>query len=272
MKTLRDTLTYMAKNLIFVLGFAVLPACFIGSLLNPFMIINFIIDYKNLTINNFADILSHLFGVNWVGVLNCTLAIILIVLIFSAFFGNMENHFKSGKLALSNTLNLINNTVLIVLAYVGIFLLGYVVLKFALALIVFIVHIVFGALGSTPGVALYVVNVVITVGVMIFSGYLLAYGLMALVDTIICGYSVGTSFSDANDLLNKKFYKVMVLVALPFLIVLPLVVLGKLFSFVVVANIVSLLILFMYYPVLAFTMYFEFSRLSRYDNIKRYYY
>lgn len=272
MKILRETMSYIGKNLIFVFGFAVLPACFIGGLLNPFMITNFIVDYKSLTINNFGDILKPLFGIGWMELINCVLAIILVVLICSAFLGNIENHFKSGKLALSNTLNFINNTVLIVLAYTAIFIVGYLAIKFVLALIIFILHIVFGLLGSAPSLALYITSVAVTVLTLVFSGYFLAYGLIALIDTIMCGYSIGTSFSDANDLLSKKVYKVMFLIALPFLIVLPLVVLGNLFGFMVVANIVSIMILLMYYPVLAFTMYYEFSNLTRYDNIKKYYY
>ena len=272
MKILRDTLTYIGKNLIFVLGFAMLPACFIGGVLKPFSMVNFIIDYKNLAVNNFADILSVLFGVNWVGVINSILALILIVVVFSAFFGNMENHFKSGKLALSNTANFINNTVLIVLTYTSIFLISYAVIKFAYALIVFIMHIVFGCLGFAPTLALFIVNVVLTVLAFAILCYLLAFGLVAIVDTIICGYSVGTSFSDAGDLLTKKFYKVMFLAILPFVVVLSLIICGYMFGFSVIANIASLAILFMYYPVLGFTMYFDISRLARYDNIKRYYY
>ncbi len=272
MKILRDTLTYIGKNLIFVLGFAMLPACFLGGMLQPFSITNFIINYKNLTVNNFGDILTPLFGVNWVDVVNWSLAFILIVFVFSAFLGNMENHFKSGKLALTNTLNFINNTLLIVLTYTVLLLLGYLAMKFALALVVFIMHIVFGCLGAVPTIALFVINTLITVVVMAFEGYLLAFCLVAAVDTIICGYSVGTSFSDAGDLLSKKFYKVMLLTIIPFVIILPLIILGNLFGFLVVSNIISLAILFMYYPVLGFTMYFDFSRLSRYDNVKRYYY
>lgn len=272
MKILKETLSYISKNLIFVLGFALLPACFIGGLLQPFAITNFLVDYKTLTVSNFGDILSPLFGVSWVQLLNWFLAFVLFVAIFAAFLGNIENHFKIGKLNLSATLNLVNNTVLIVLAYTILFVLGFLLLKFALALIVFIMHIVFGRLGSEPTMALYSCNVVLTIVSMFFSGVLFSYLMLALIDTIMCGYSLGTSFSDANDLMNKRVYTVLLFVVLPFLIVTPLVVLGKVFGFGVIANIVGVLILFMYYPVLFFTMYFDYSRLNRYDNIKRYYY
>ena len=95
---------------------------------------------------------------------------------------------------------------------------------------------------------------------------------IALIDTIMCGYSIPTSISDANDLLNKKVYTVWLFVVLPFIVITPLVVLGGLFGFTFIANLISMLIIFMYYPVLAFTMYFNFSNINRYDNIKKYYY
>lgn len=272
MKILKDTFTYIGKNLIFVLGFALLPACFFAGLLKPFAITNFLLGYRELVVTNFGDILSLMFNYSWIDIINLVLAVIIFVLIFSAFLGNIENHFKSGKLNLSSSLYFVNHTVLIVLAYTIIFVLGFFLLKFALALLVFILHIVFGRLGAVVTNGVYIVNVFLTVATMIFSGVLFSYILIALVDTIMCGYSIPTSISDANDLLIKRVYTVLLFVVLPFVIVTPLVVLGGMFGFSFIANLISMLIIFMYYPVLAFTMYFNFANINRYDNIKKFYY
>lgn len=272
MKNFIETFKYIGKNLIFVLGFAILPACFVGGLLQPFSTINFLVNYKNLTVNNFGDILKNLFITNWATYLNCVLGIILIVLIVSAFVGNIENHFRSGKLNLSSTMNFVNNTVLSVLVYALILILGYVLIKFLLGLIIFVLHIIFGRLGLTPTVAQYVISVVASFVVLIFSGYLFSYVLLAMPDTNTCGYSIRTSLSDASDLVNKNPWQTILLIALPFVVVLPLQVLGVVFNFQTISAIVGMIIIFMYYPVLSYTLYFDYSRLERYDNVKHRYY
>lgn len=272
MRNLNQTLKYIGKNLIFAFGFALLPACFVGAFLNPFSTITFIVDYKNLVVSNFGDILKPLFGISWVELINWILAIILFVVMMSAYLGNIENHFKSGKLNPSSTGEFINNNALIVSTYVFIFLLAYLAYKFLLALVCFIVHIVFGCLGSAPTLAPYILFVIICVASLLVVAYFFATIIIALVHTTICGYSISTSFSDANDIVSKRVWEIIFLVALPFVVVLPLVVLGHVFSFALIANLTSVFLLYMYYPVLAYTMYFDYSRITRYDNVKRYYY
>lgn len=272
MKNFIETIKYIGKNLIFVMGFAILPACFVGGLLQPFYITNFLVDYKNLKIESFLDILKPLFGASWVDVLNWVLSFIIIILVFSAFIGNIENHFRSGKLNLSSTMGFVNNSILSMIVYAIIFLIGYVVVKFLLGLIIFILHIVFGRLGLEPTMLLYVISVIVSLVVLLFSGYLFSYILIAMPDTNICGYSVATSLSDASDLINKNIFKTLFLVALPFLFVIPFVCLGHIFNFETISSVLCVLILFMYYPVLGYTIYFDYSRLERYDNIKKYYY
>lgn len=272
MKNLSETIKYLGKNFIFVFGFVLLPSFYIGGLLQPFSVLNFMVDYKNLVVNNFGSILSVLFGLNWVDVINWILATIFFVFIFSAIVGNIENHFKSGKLNPSSTMNFINNNFLSVCTYVGIFLLAYNLFKVVLGLMYFIVHILCGKLGSTPTMAMFVVLTILAVVVLVFMAYLFGVTIIAMVDTNICGYSVPTSYSDANDLMDNKVWQTIFLVVLPFVIIAPLVVCGHLFNFQLVSNIVAITIAFMYYPVMAYTVYFDYARINRYDNIKRYYY
>ena len=72
--------------------------------------------------------------------------------------------------------------------------------------------------------------------------------------------------------MDNKVWQTIFLVVLPFVIIAPLVVCGHLFNFQLVSNIVAITIVFMYYPVMAYTVYFDYARINRYDNIKRYYY
>ena len=115
-------------------------------------------------------------------------------------------------------------------------------------------------------------SVVVSFVVLIFSGYLFSYVLLAMPDTNTCGYSIRTSLSDASDLVNKNPWQTILLIALPFVVVLPLQVLGVVFNFQTISAIVGMIIIFMYYPILSYTLYFDYSRLERYDNVKHRYY
>lgn len=271
MKILNETLKYISKNLIFVLAFAIIPACFIGGMLQPFSIINFIVDYKNLTISNFWDILVGLFSMNWMQVINWLFASIVLIIILSACLGNIENHFRSGKLNFGSSAGFINNNVLATTIYFLTYIASYLIYKFLLGLFIFILHIVFGKLGSNPSVVLYVFVCILAFIALSGFGLLFMYLMLGLIDTLNSGYSFRTSMSNAGELTRGKGLKLLLLVVIPFIIVIPLVVLGILFNFATVANIVSLILLFIYYPVLGYTSYYELSNITRYDNIKRYF-
>lgn len=271
MKILNETLKYISKNLIFVLAFAVIPACFIGGMLQPFSIVNFIVEYKTFTISNFGDILFGLFNMNWMQVINWLFASIILVLILSALLGNIENHFRSGKLNLGSSTGFINNNVLATIVYFLVYIFAYLIFKFILGLFIFILHIVFGRLGSNPSVVLYVIVCVFSLLAMAGFGLLFMYLMLALIDTLNSGYSFRTSMSNAGELTRNKVLKLLLMVAVPFIVVIPLVVLGIVFNFSIISNIVSLILLFIYYPVLGYTSYYELSGITRYDNIKHYF-
>lgn len=272
MKNLIQTIKYIGKNLIFALGFAILPACFIGGLLNPFSTITFVVDYKNLVVNNFGDILNGIYGISFVKVINWIFALILFVVLISAYLGNIDNHFKTGKLNVSPTMNFINNNSLIVATYTIIFVVCYAIYKFLLGLVCFIIHIIFGCLNTVVSLPAYIIFIVLFLLSLMLVAYLFGMVLLAVVDTCTCGYSIVTSMSDSADLIGKRGWEVAFLIALPFIVVIPFVVLGHIFGFGVIANMISVILLYVYYPVLAYTMYFDFSRITRYDNVKRFYY
>ncbi len=77
--------------------------------------------------------------------------------------------------------------------------------------------------------------------------------------------------SNVGELLRNKSLKILIMVILPFCLVIPIVMLGNLFGFATISNIVTLILLFIYYPVLGYTCYYELSGITRYDNIKNYF-
>ncbi len=271
MKILNETLKYISKNFIFVLAFAIIPACFIGGMLQPFSILSFLINYNNSSISNFGDVLVGLFGMNWMQVINWVFASIILILVLSALLGNIENHFRSGKLNLASSTGFINNNVLATSVYFLFYIVAYLVFKFLLALFIFILHIVFGRLGLTPSVVLLVFVIIFSTVALAFFAMLFMYLMLGLIDTLNSGYSFRTSMSNVGELLRNKSLKILIMVILPFCLVIPIVMLGNLFGFATISNIVTLILLFIYYPVLGYTCYYELSGITRYDNIKNYF-
>ncbi len=272
MKILSETLKYIFKNIVFVLVFAIIPACYIGGMLHPFSIVSYLTNYSTHQINNFGDILGGLFGMGWMHVIVWIFAAIILIIILSAALGNIENHFRSGKLNVSNSLGFINNNVLACSIYFLVYITIYLIFKFLLGLVIFILHIVAGRLGQVATPFLVVIVTLISAVALLLFAFTIMFLLLGLVDTLNSGYSFRTSMSNASELVQNNVLKLIMLIVIPFLIVIPLIVLGNLFAFASIANIVSLIILFAYFPVLAYTYYYEVSGITRYDNIKRYYY
>lgn len=271
MKIFNETIKYIFKNLIFLFAFAIIPACFIGGMLQPFPVINFLKNYINLTISNFGNILSPLFGLDWVQLINWIFALIIIVLVVSTTLGNVENHFRSGKLNIDSSASFINNNILATVAYLMVYIISYVVFKFVLGLFIFILHIVFGRLGQTPTMLLVVLSDVVSLACFAAFGVVFMFLMLGLIDTLNSGYSFRTSMANVSELIRGKIKLILGMILFPFAIIMPLIVCGYIYNFLTIAHIVSLTIIFMYYPVLAYTCYYELSGITRYDNVKHYF-
>lgn len=272
MKIINKTISYSFKNLPILFVFACIPACFIGGLLNPFKITNFLLNYKNLNVKNFLSILQPLFETNWMSIINSILAFILLVMVMSAILGIIQNHFRTGEKVYNQINSYLNNNILIVGFYFLLTIISFLIFKFILALAFFALHIIFSGLGTVPTLLNYILVIVFCVLSLYAFTFWLTILIVAIPETITTGYSVKTSLSNATELLNKNYLKTSLQILLPFLIIIPLVVASYFLGFSVIFNTFSFLLAFIYYPVLSLTCYFAYSNQERKDiKIKHYF-
>jgi hypothetical protein len=252
--------------------FTVVPGVFIGSFVKPFKIFSFIVTYKTTTIKNYDSIFNAFFDFSWSKVLNTFFASVLIVLFISALLGNIENHFRSGKINLSQSYSFINNNVLAAMVYYIIFAILLFLFKILLSLVIFTFHIIFSGINNAPTNLNYIIAVLIIFGAILLFCYLISNFIIALPVTLNYGYSVRDSLSNANELLDKKVNFLVYCIIIPLLFVASLIILGNVFNFLIVSNILCMIFALMYYPTLAYVAYFDLALINRYDNKNKYYY
>ena len=229
MKYFKLTFDYLKKkNILYVLLFAVVPTIFIGALLRPFALFEFICNYPSMVVTGFGSIFNSLFSFTFLDVFLFILGIFIVSIFVSMMIGQLENHMRSGKINLKSSITFLNNNFLVV--FVNLLIL--IILLFVQIAAIFLLNI--------PNM-------------------------------LINGYPAKQAFSNSLKLLNTNNFSFLLALILPFVIIIPLV---CVFCSIapVVANIIGVLILFIYIPVLVMTSYFSLSNTTRYDNRKYYNY
>ena len=140
MKFIKQSFSYMIKNYLYIFLFCIIPVAFIGILNSPFKIIEFMNKYPTSLINNFGELFSLIFNLNWLDFVLGILGIVIFSLFLSIILGHMENHMRSGKNNFKNMHSYVNNNILVVLVNVFALVVAYLVLMFLLACLLFLFH------------------------------------------------------------------------------------------------------------------------------------
>lgn len=271
MRYIKLTTKYMVKNILFLFLIALIPSVFMGSLLSPFKFLEFINGYTKLTVVNFSSIFFSIVDISWLKVLFYVLAYALISIAVSIIIGQIENHFRSGKMNFSNIKNNINNNILIVFSSLMILSLLGLFLSLISSTIIYLFHILICGLNTTPNVALFIIAIVI---------YVLYFCVMSIVSLILYinipnmlnnGYNFKQSISSTINYVGKNFFNVLLAYLLPYALIILLV---SVFNFSNIAlhiiNVICVLISIMYYSSFVMTTYFDISGMQRYDERKYY--
>lgn len=261
-RTIGNTFKYLYNNILALTMLAFLPACYIGALLQPFLLLRFTVNYYSTPINNYGHLLSEMFNASWANFGLSIFAFIILVVFMSIILGNTEYHFKSGKDNFREMGSYINNNIITVVAYCLIFMLCYLLYIFSLSVIVFLFHFILSGNGNVPTLANYIVTCVIFA--ISFLGFLYTqlFILISVPEAISTGYGVKNSILNVNNMPNKRWVKMFIGLILPFLITTPIVVLGMLFNLVIVANIIAFIFMFMYIPVFIYFTYYKLCNLE----------
>jgi hypothetical protein len=261
----------MFKNFLWIFLLSLIPAVFVGLLLSPFQIFEFMNIYSALPVINFSSVFLAIMNLSWVSVILIILGLVVTSIFASCIFGQMEKHMRSGKLKFNSIGVYVNNNILVVGANLAILLIMYVVLTFLLSTIIFFLHLIFSGLMSSPTIVNTVIVLIFCSAIFVLFLQLVAIFLLNIPNMAINGYNAKTAFSNSLKLLHKNNFQYMLAMIVPFVLIIPVVSLLSGTSFVWIANLIGFLFVMMYYTSLTMTGYFELSNTARYDNRKYYY-
>ncbi len=271
MKFIKLSFSYMFKNFLWIFLLSLIPAVFFGILMSPFKLFEFMNLYSSLPVVDFSTMFVALLNIGWLEFVLILLGMVLLSLFGSCVFGQMEKHMRSGKVKFNSLGNYVNNNILVVGANLFILLLLYIILIFLLSTILFLLHLIFSGLQSTPNLANTIIAFIFCSAIFVLFLEFVAIFLLNIPNMSINGYNARTSFSNSLKLLHKDNFMYMLAMLVPFVLIIPLVSLLTGTGFVWVANFVGTLFVIMYYSSLTMTAYFELSNTPRYDNRKYYY-
>lgn len=261
---------YTFKNFLYIFLLSIIPTVFIGILLSPFKIFEFVAYYAGMPVINFGTIFYALIDFNIVSIILTVLGVVIVALFFSLTIGIMENHMRSGKINYKNMGQYVNNNLLVILANFAIVLIFWFILKFLLSAVLFLLHLIFSGISNSPNVFNIIIAICLTSGIFVFFLQVVSVFLLNIPNMLISGYPTKQAIANSIKLLNKNNFQFLVAMLLPFVIIIPLVCLLP-WNLMFIANILGVLIIFCYYSSLTMTGYFELSGMPRYDNRKYYY-
>ncbi len=263
---------YFFKNSWWLLLVWLLPSIFVGLCTGPFQIIEFMNSYPKTIISNFGDIFNILMPLTWQRAIFVVLGIFLVSIFVSMAFGESESHMRSGKLGFKEIFSYVNNDILVSIVNIFIIEIIYIIFKFILGSILFLLHLLLSGLSSVATILNVILAIVLCVCVIVLFTLLASTFLINIPNMISNGYSLKESISSTFQLLSRSTFKLLLAYLMPFLFIIPVISLLSHTSVLWLGNILSFLFLGAYYSSLTMTSYFELSNTSRYDNRKYYNY
>ena len=271
MKFIKLSFSYLKKNFLYMALFAIVPTVFVGCLLRPFALFEFLNMYPSMRVENFGTIFNSIFKFSFLNIFLTLLGLIVISIFVSVAFGQLENHMRSGKINIKNSLKMVNNNFLVVFANILALFLIWFLLKFIFSGLMILIHLIFCGLNTTPYAICEIFAIFFSALAFVVFVQISAIFLLNIPNMLLNGYPAKQAFSSSIKLLNFNNFQFLLAMVLPFVVIIPLSsVLANNIS--ILASIIGTFILSVYIPALVMTAYFELSNTSRYDNRKYYNY
>lgn len=271
MKYLKNSLSYIFKNFLYIFLLALVPTAFIGGLLSPFKLFEFMTNYSSIVVNNFGDIFYSLVDFHILPIVFGILGIVILAIFVSIAIGQMENHMRSGKLNYKSMTKYLNNNILVVIANLAFLVIIWFVFQFLLSALLMLLHLICSGVGNAPSVVNIIFAIIFCALKFALFVQMAAIFFLTIPNMLISGYPTKQAISNAIKILNKNNFKFLLAMVIPFIIIIPMACLLK-GSLTYITNVIGTMILFIYYTALSMTSYFELSNIPRYDNRKYYNY
>lgn len=271
MNFIKLSFSYLRKNFLYLLIYAIIPTIFIGVILHPFALFEFLVKYPSLVVENLGSILNTMFNFNVWHIMLTLLGVMILCVFTSMVFGQIENHMRSGKIKLKSSINYLNNNLIVTSVNVVILFIILFLMEFVYCSFLCLIHIIISGLNSSPNIPTIILAIVLASVIFVLFLQIASMFMLNIPNMTINGYPAKQALSNSIKLLDKKNFKFLISLLVPFVIIIPMVCLLK-GNLVIIANCVGTMLLFMYVPCLVYTSYFELSNTPRYDNRKYYNY
>lgn len=274
-KFVKITHRYMVKTMPQLLWVAAIPAVIIGLFSHPSSPLLFLYSYKDTKIgglpHGFYGLFDKIFdfAVPW---WQLFIVIVLVPVFASLIVGLMERHLRSGRFGFKQPLSRINESFMGILPVLLITTVFYAVMMLFTVGAVTLGHYFFSGFGNLPGAVSYIWAAVVIIGTQLLAGGVFSMVLLIPPVCITVGYPFKYSAGYAYKLRNKNATGIFAACIYPFAVVF---VVGLLFgvatdmflpsNLAIIGNIISYLYLFLYFPALSLTAYYELSGTERMD-------
>jgi len=265
----KTSLAYIKKNFYLYAMLAVIPSILLGVYSRPFNTALFWLDYDDVKINNFGNMLKLVLKPDiYIRGYPFIVTSFAIVLASSMWFNTMEQHLKVGRLSLSRPLIGVNYTILPVLITLVVLSVILVLLKIIVASIAFVIHEWLGGMDS-PVFATFLIAVVAIVLVLLFIGLFLSL-VIWIPGLIMSGYSFRDMLVYCLRLIQNKFFQIYSCIILPLIVTLIVLVLLSLMhlplSLTIFFNSIIYMFWFMYLHSYSMLVYFDLTNVERHDE------
>lgn len=264
MNYFKTSISYYFKNFWFLMLFAVVPAVFVGLLLQPFRFIEFLFNYPFLDLAGFPDFFFGIVPFDWVTILLSVLGTFLIAVFMSMLLGKIEAHFRIGKKGLSFKDNTFNNNFASVVLVVFIIAICYFVIAILSALFVMLFDFIFAKHGLV--VISTILNYVIGFFALAIISCITTYFGVVASDMMIMGSNFRVAMSSASQAINKNTWQNLFVGLIPFLISAILSIFGTWLNILWLTNIISMLLILPFMCVLVMIIFFNHYGITRYDT------
>ena len=264
MNYLKEIWKYYFKSFAWLAFFVCIPVLFIGLILHPFKMIEFLAFYPGREFNSFGDFWNMVFDAGALPILCLIAGTVVLVVGICLLFGAVEKHFKTGKVSLKNDFSLNSNlpsVALIMIITLGICLL----VNFVSLLLIYVVHFIF----ANNGVAIWVniaFSYIVVLCAFMFLIRVFSVASLTCVEMLLNGSPFKNSFSDALSSLDRAGWSLRFFEILVFTIIVGLVLASAYLGLTWLGEMLSMFVLVPIECVMGMIVFFELNGLPRCDK------
>ncbi len=244
--------------------FCIVPAIFIGLLLKPFSLFQFVVEYPNYTLLNFGQFYTAIYGIGWLDVLWILLGLVLLVVSMSLFLGFIERHFRTGKPSIINGFSL-NSNVLSVLKVVVILAVVAYLINLIMLLLMFFVHFLCAQNGVGNAFSTIFNYIVLILGMFLVMRAFTLF-IQTCIGMMINGSPLNVSFSDSTHAIARNIWQILLVEGVLFVAVFTIIAICTVLKITWLGNILGLLIFLPMECILGMIVFCEFNEIKRYDK------